>query len=90
MGRLDGRIGSRRPHGDPHVGLGEGGRVVDAVPHHRDDRTLSLQTSDHLDLLLGQTLGPVLDAELARQGVGDPFVVAGEQEHRISTFTFTR
>ena len=81
MGRLDGRVGPGRAHGDPHVGLGQGRRVVDAVPDHGHDRPLGLEPPDHLDLFLRQTLGPVLDAELGRQGACDPLVVAGQQQH---------
>jgi hypothetical protein len=42
---------------------------------------LGLEAPDHFDLLLRQTLGPILHTELGRQGARDAFVVPGQQQH---------
>ncbi len=43
--------------GDPEVGLGEGRRVVDAVPDHRDGTAATLEPLDDRRLGVGQDLG---------------------------------
>src|SRR5690606_7685287 len=53
---LDGDVGPGAD-GDPDVGLGEGGRVVDPVADHRHDLPLGLEATDLLDLALGEDLG---------------------------------
>ncbi len=78
VGRLDGHIAAGAD-GDPEVGLSQRGRIVDAVPDHRDHLALRLQCRDD-----GHLLG--------RQHLRDPGmpchcgcrsrVVAGEQ-HRL-------
>ena len=35
VGRFYGCVGACRAHGDPHIGVGQGRRIVDAVTHHR-------------------------------------------------------
>jgi hypothetical protein len=47
-----------------NVGLGESRDIVNTVSDHRDNRPLALQPCDDPDLLLGQTLCAVVDAEL--------------------------
>ena len=42
---FDGDVGAGA-HGDPEVGLGEGGGVVDAVADHGDDVAVGLEASD--------------------------------------------
>ncbi len=72
-------------HGDAEVGLGERGRIVHAVTHHRHDVAVALQITNHVELALGHHLGHHLrgfEAELAPDGEGGRRVVAREHEHR--------
>src|SRR6267143_2344257 len=68
------------PEGDPDVRLGEGGRVVDPVPDHRDDPASRLELPDLVRLLPGEDLREdLVDAELPRDRLRGPAVVPGEQ-----------
>ena len=51
---LDGDVGAGADR-QAEVGLGERGRVVDAVADHRDDAALGLQPADDVDLVAGST-----------------------------------
>ena len=78
---LDGDVGAGA-HGQPEVGLGERGGVVDAVADHGDDPALGLQPLDDVDLVGGQHLGDhassmPTSAATARAAA---LVVAGQQD----------
>ena len=77
---FDGDVGAGA-HGDPEVGLGEGGGVVDAVADHGDDVAVGLEAPDDLDLVAGEDLGDDgVDADVVGDVSGGSFVVAGEQD----------
>ena len=80
MRGLDRRIGPGGPHGDPDVGLGQRGCVVDPIADHGDDGAPFLEAGDDLDLGLRQTLGSIVDPEAVGERVGYPLVVAGQQQ----------
>jgi hypothetical protein len=82
VGGLDGGIGAGA-HGEVEVGLGEGGRVVDAVADHRDGLALGLQALDDVDLVGGQDLGDdLVDAGLGCYHAGRRLVGSGQQYRR--------
>ena len=56
VGRLECDVGSRRAHGHPHAGRGQGRGVVDAVANHEHRTVLFGQLDDPLDFLLGGQL----------------------------------
>jgi hypothetical protein len=63
------------------TGLGQGGRVVDAVAGHGDDAALGREFFDDAVLVLRQDVGfDLLDAELAGDGFGGRLVVAGQHD----------
>ena len=71
-------------HGQAQVGLGQRGRVVDAVADHRHRTALVLEPLDDVDLVLRHDLGDdLVDADLGGDGLGDGLVVAGQQD-RVS------
>ncbi len=79
-GALDGDV---RPgaHGDADVGGGERRGVVDAVAGHGDDAAVVAEALHHLALAIWQHFGlDLVDAELARHGLGGGAVVAGEHD----------
>ena len=79
---FDGDVGAGA-HGDPEVGLGEGGGVVDTVADHGHGLALGLQAADDVDLVGGQDLGDDgVDADLVGDRPGGAFVVASEQHRR--------
>src|SRR5437667_8383078 len=85
--RLHRHVGAA-PEGDPHIALREGRCIVDAVPHHRDDLALFLKALDYVDFLGREDLcDHVVDADLARDGLGRPPVVPREHDdldpHRL-------
>ena len=53
---LDGDVGAGA-YGYAHVGLGEGGGVVDSVPDHGDGPALRLEFLYLIHLVLGHNLG---------------------------------
>jgi hypothetical protein len=78
VGGLDGDVGAGAD-GDADIGLGQGGRVVDAVADHRHRRALGLQLADLGGLVAGEDLGEVLlDPEVLRHPGRDARVVAGQ------------
>ena len=79
-GALDGDFGAGA-HGDADIGLGQRGRVVDAVAGHGDDAALGRQPLDDAVLVLRQHIGlDFLDAELAGDRLGGRLVVAGQHD----------
>ena len=56
VGGLDRDVGAGADR-QAEVGLGERGRVVDAVADHRDGAALALQALDHVGLVGGHDLG---------------------------------
>jgi hypothetical protein len=62
-------------HGDAHIGALEGGRVIDAVSRHRDDRAVRLQRLDQPKFMLGAGAG---ENGCRRQGAAKRRVV-----HRV-------
>ena len=82
VGGIDGHIGSR-PDGDAHVGAGQSGSVVDAVPHH-GYLAVSLQVADHRLLAVGKHPRDDvarLDPCLAGDGGGSLWVVTRQHDH---------
>ena len=76
------------PRADRHadVGLGQRGRVVDAVADHRDELAAGLQAADLGLLLVGPDVGQhALDAQLAGNGARRGVVVAGQHHHVEAT-----
>ncbi len=80
MRRLDGRVGAGGAHRDPHVGLRERGRVIDAVTDHGHDMALALQVGDRADLVCRQDLSLEVEPEPTRDRFRDLTPVAGEQQ----------
>ena len=79
VGGLDRDVGAGADR-EAEVGLGERGRVVDAVADHRDDAALGLQAADHVGLVGGQTSAmTVVDADLGGDRARGRLVVAGQQ-----------
>ena len=75
-GALDGHVRARS-HGDPHIGLGERGRVVDPVARHGDLSARGLKIPDDAGLVLGQQVGAnIVDADAARHRSCGALVVA--------------
>jgi hypothetical protein len=67
--------------GDANVGLGESGRVVDAVANHRDLVPPFLQLLDHTRLVTGEDFShDLVDAELRGDPLGGLAVVAGKHD----------
>ena len=67
--------------GDPEVGLGKRGGVVDAVADHRHPAARVLQRGDLGGLVAGQHVGDDgVDTELAGDAPGGGLVVAGEHD----------
>ena len=80
VGGLDGDVGAGADR-EAEVGLGERGRVVDAVADHRDDAAFALQAADHVRLVGGHDLGDdLVDADLGGDGASGRLVVAGQQD----------
>ncbi len=71
------------PDREPEVGLGEGGPVVDAVPHHRDRLAAVLQAT-HFERLVGRkNVGhDPLDPDGGRDLSCALLPVTGEQDGR--------
>ena len=81
IGGLNGDV-CARPNGDAYVSPGQGGGVVDAIPHHGHLVPLLLKGADVGFFLGGQHVGDgLLDAQLLADGLGGDFVVAGEHHH---------
>ena len=79
-----GDVGARA-HGDSHVGLGQGGCIVDSIPSHGHNPALLLQALDDLGFFLGQDLGPeFFDVELTSDGCGGRLAVPGEHHQAQS------
>ena len=77
----DGYVGAGSD-GHAEVGLGQGGRVVDAVADHGDDPAAGLQSRDPFGLLRGQDLSDdLLDADRGGYRFGGGRGVAGEHPH---------
>ena len=67
--------------GNPHVGLRQGRRVVDAVADHRHLVALRLQLLDRGQLVAGEDLGHIaLDAQLPGHGLCHRRTVAGQHD----------
>src|SRR5215471_6538210 len=67
-GALHGHIRASA-HGNPDLCLGQGWRVVDAIPRHRHHVAIRLQALNYLSLLLWEYLSlNALDTEPARYG----------------------
>jgi hypothetical protein len=81
VGRLDRHVRART-HRDPHVGLGEGRRVVHAVAGHGHRKAARLDLPDFARLLVGQDLGEeLIQGQLARYPASHRGGVAGEHHH---------
>lgn len=78
---FDGDIAARAD-GEADIGLGQGGRVIDAVADHGHARAFRLQLLDGGGFIGRQDLGhDALDADLAGDGVRGLPVVAGDERH---------
>ena len=67
--------------GQPEVGRGQRGRVVDAVADHGHRVAVGLQAADDRGLVVGQRLrDDLVDTDLGGDGAGGGGVVAGEQD----------
>ena len=78
---LPGQVGGVL-HGHGHVGGGQGGGVVDPVPHHDEPVAPGLVALHQGGLVRRQHLGPELvDAQLLADGPGGGLLVAGEHDH---------
>jgi hypothetical protein len=89
-GALHRDAGAGATHGDPHVGGGQGGGIIDAVAGPRHYRPLGPERLDPLAILLGEYLGAdLVDPQPPRHGLGlwaaiardpdDPQALLGEQ-----------
>ena len=68
--------------GEADIGLGQGGRVIDAIADHGHARAFRLQLGDRAGFVGWQDLGHDLrDADLAGDGGGGLLVVAGDEGH---------
>ncbi len=75
---LDGDVGPRADR-DPHVGLHQRGRVVDAIAHHGHAVPLLLQAAHPRRLVLRQHLRMHLsNPDLAAHGPCGPLVITGD------------
>ena len=75
---LDGDVGAGAD-GDAEVGLGEGGRVVDAVADDRDFVAFGLELAHDVDLLARKHLGDdAVDADGLRNCLRGGLAVAGD------------
>jgi hypothetical protein len=78
-------------HRYPDVGLGERRRIVDPVTSHGPAAARRLQPLDDGALLLRQDVRlDLVDAELARHGLGGPPVVAREQNVQATVRSLSR
>ena len=77
--RLGRDVGADASEGQADVGQGQGGGIVDAVAHHRDDAALLLAAPHPLGLVGRSQLGlDLLDVHLLGQLAGRGRAVAGE------------
>jgi len=82
VGRLQGRIGPRRSHGDAQAGAGHGRGVIDSVAHHRHVPVPGHELLDGGHLCPRQQFGPdFIDAGGAGHRLGGSLVVAGQHDH---------
>ena len=85
VGGLDGHVGTGSD-GQPHIGLGQGGGIVDPVADHADRAALGLQPADLIRLVLRQDLGQdAADADLAGDRRCRETVVAGDHDDLDAT-----
>ena len=87
IGSLDGDVGPGAD-GDPEIGGGQGGGIVDPVTDEGDGAALALDRSDLAELVGREHIGDDgVDAHLAGDGVGGPQVVTcdhpGSQTHLL-------
>ena len=81
VGRFGGSRGTPRSHGDPDVGQGQRGGVVNAVAGH-DDRPAALLAAHHIELVRrGQPGQHLVDASKCADRVGGLGPVAGGRNH---------
>ena len=79
--RGGGDIGPRIPHGDAHVGGGQGRRIVDAVSHHGHPEALELEILQVGQLLLREQPGVHLgNPDLPGHPKGRLFVVSRQEQ----------
>jgi len=76
VGRFNGHVGAGAK---ADIGLGERGRIVDAVAHEGQPTVLGFQALDRIHLAVGEDLGhDLVDAKASRDGLGRAAVVAGD------------
>ena len=79
--RVHGDVAAHAAHGNAHIRLFQGRGIVDAVADHAHGQALRLVFSDIFQLVLRQAVGPdFCDMQLAGNGPGGVFMVAGEQD----------
>src|SRR6266567_7542349 len=78
---LDRDIGSCA-HGDSDIGGGQGRRIVDTIPSHRDDGAFRFKFSNDIDLFIWHHFGAELvDAQFARNRFGRSTIVARAHDY---------
>ena len=83
IGSFHRHIGACSAHGKANVGLGQRGRIVDAVTCHGRHAVLALQSRNGSQFVLGQHVGlHLVDARCASRSLRCGSVVAG-QHHRL-------
>ena len=77
---VHGNVAANAPHGDAHLGLFQGGGVVDAVADHADRLAPALIPVDDIQLVLGQAAPfHLADPQLPGDGLGRLLVVPSQQ-----------
>jgi len=78
-------IRSSHSHRDSHIGLCQGGRIVDAIADHDHRMPFGLILLDQADLVFGQEVGLIANPKLGGQVRCHTLVVSGQHFDVLDT-----